>query len=36
MVSTLVGIILFGERLTKKNWVGVALAVISICLIALA
>jgi drug/metabolite transporter (DMT)-like permease len=36
MVSTLIGIILFGERLTMKNWVGVALAVISICLIALA
>jgi drug/metabolite transporter (DMT)-like permease len=35
MASTLVGILLFKERLTLKNWGGVALAVLSIVLVAL-
>lgn len=35
MLSTLMGILLFQERLRWKNWVGVTLAVVSICLIAL-
>jgi drug/metabolite transporter (DMT)-like permease len=35
MLSTLVGILLFKERLTPKNWAGVALAVLSIILVAL-
>ena len=32
--STLVGIVLFKEKLIKKNWIGLALAVISIILVA--
>lgn len=32
--STLVGIIFFKERLLKKNWIGLAIAVISIILVA--
>ncbi|WP_108244699.1 EamA family transporter [Muricauda brasiliensis] len=35
MVSTLVGILLFKEKLSLKNWSGVALAVLSIILVAL-
>ncbi|MEW2922326.1 EamA family transporter [Muricauda sp. ANG21] len=35
MASTLTGILLFKERLTLKNWGGVALAVLSIVLVAL-
>ncbi|MFD2098365.1 EamA/RhaT family transporter [Flagellimonas iocasae] len=35
MLSTLVGIVLFKERLSLKNWSGVALAVVSIVLVAL-
>ncbi|NDV44032.1 EamA family transporter [Flagellimonas sediminis] len=35
MLSTLLGILLFKERLSIKNWGGVALAVISIVLVAL-
>ncbi|MDX1464057.1 MAG: DMT family transporter [Marinirhabdus sp.] len=35
MLSTLVGILLFQEKLTPKNWIGIVLAVISILLIAL-
>lgn len=35
MLSTLVGIVLFKERLSLKNWGGVALAVVSIVLVAL-
>lgn len=35
MLSTLVGILLFKEKLTPKNWTGVALAVLSIILVAL-
>lgn len=35
MLSTLVGILLFRERLSPKNWSGVALAVLSIILVAL-
>ncbi|CAL65611.1 EamA family transporter [Christiangramia forsetii] len=33
-LSTLVGILLFKEKLIKKNWIGLALAVISIILVA--
>jgi len=36
MVSTLVGILLFKERLLPKNWLGIALAVLSIFLITIA
>jgi len=35
MFSTLLGIVLFKEKLTKTNWGGIALAVISIFLVAL-
>lgn len=34
MTSTLVGILLFKERLLPKNWLGIALAIISILLVA--
>lgn len=34
MISTLLGILLFKEKLLLKNWIGIALAVISIFLIA--
>ena len=36
MLSTLVGLILFKEQLSPKNWIGIALAVVSILLIAIA
>lgn len=35
MLSTLVGILLFKERLLSKNWIGIGLAIISIILVAL-
>jgi len=35
MFSTLLGIVLFKEKLIPKNWAGIALAVISILLVAL-
>ena len=35
LFSTLLGIVLFKERLTAKNWGGIALAVVSIILVAL-
>ncbi len=35
MVSTIIGILLFKERLLTKNWIGIALAVISIILVSL-
>jgi drug/metabolite transporter (DMT)-like permease len=35
MFSTLLGIILFEEQLSLKNWIGISLAIISIVLIAL-
>jgi drug/metabolite transporter (DMT)-like permease len=35
MLSTLLGILLFKERLTLKNWVGVLLSVLSIIMVAL-
>lgn len=35
MLSTIVGILLFREKLSPKNWSGVALAVLSIILVAL-
>ncbi|MEY8779997.1 GRP family sugar transporter [Allomuricauda sp. XS_ASV26] len=35
MLSTLIGILLFKEKLTPKNWAGVALSVLSIILVAL-
>ena len=35
MLSTFLGIVLFKERLSLKNWCGIALAVISIILVAL-
>ncbi|GEQ86664.1 hypothetical protein ULMS_21720 [Patiriisocius marinistellae] len=34
MLSTLVGIILFNEKLLTKNWIGIILAIISIMLVA--
>jgi len=33
MISTLLGLMLFQEHITRKNWVGIALAVISIVLV---
>lgn len=36
MVSTFLGILLFGEKLIPKNWLGILFAVVSIVLIALA
>lgn len=36
MLSTFLGILLFGERIIPKNWIGITLAVISIILIAFA
>jgi len=36
MLSTIVGILLFKERLLRKNWLGIMLAVISIFLVAVA
>lgn len=35
MVSTLLGILIFRERLLLRNWIGVGLAIIGICLIAM-
>ncbi|MBR9853548.1 MAG: EamA family transporter [Algicola sp.] len=35
MLSTLIGIIMFKEKLAPKNWAGVALAILSIILVAL-
>lgn len=35
MLTTLLGIALFGERLRPRNWLGVALAIVSIILISL-
>lgn len=35
MLSTLIGILLFGEKLLPKNWAGIILAIISIFLVAL-
>lgn len=36
MISTLLGLILFKEHISKKNWIGIALAIISIVLVTLA
>ncbi|MGB7786297.1 MAG: EamA family transporter [Salinimicrobium sp.] len=36
MISTLLGILLFKERMLPKNWIGIGLAVVSIILIATA
>ena len=36
MLSTLLGIILFKEKLLAKNWLGIGLAVISLILVTLA
>jgi len=36
MVSTLIGLILFKEHISKKNWLGITLAIISIFLVTLA
>lgn len=36
MVSTFLGILLFGEKLIPKNWLGILFAVVSIVLIAMA
>ena len=36
MVSTLVGLLLFKESISKKNWFGISLAIISILLVTLA
>ncbi len=35
MISTLVGILIFKEKLLPKNWLGIALAILSIFLVAL-
>ena len=35
LLSTILGILLFQERLSGKNWLGIALAVVSIILVAL-
>jgi len=35
MLSTLLGILLFKEKISAKNWGGIALAVISIIMVAL-
>lgn len=35
MLTTLLGILLFGEKLQPRNWAGVFLAVVSILLISL-
>jgi uncharacterized membrane protein len=35
MLSTIIGILLFKERLLTKNWIGIILAVISIFLVAI-
>jgi uncharacterized membrane protein len=34
LVSTVLGIALFKERLIPKNWIGIALAIISIIMVA--
>lgn len=34
MISTLIGILLFKEKLSSKNWVGIVLAIVSIFLVA--
>lgn len=36
MISTLLGLFLFRESISKKNWIGVSLAIISILLVTLA
>ncbi|WP_299277703.1 EamA family transporter [uncultured Psychroserpens sp.] len=36
MVSTLLGVILFKEKISKKNWIGIAIAIISIVIVTLA
>ncbi|WP_347922184.1 EamA family transporter [Pontimicrobium sp. SW4] len=36
MVSTLVGLFLFRESISKKNWIGISLAIVSILLVTLA
>ncbi|WP_299335630.1 DMT family transporter [uncultured Psychroserpens sp.] len=36
MVSTLLGLILFKERISKMNWLGISLAIISIVIVTLA
>lgn len=36
MVSTLVGLFLFKESISKKNWIGICLAIVSILLVTLA
>lgn len=35
MLTTLIGIVLFGETLSRKNWIGILFAIISILLISL-
>jgi len=36
MVTTLIGLLMFKERISKKNWIGISLAIISIILVTLA
>lgn len=36
MVTTLIGLIIFKEHISKKNWIGITLAIISIILVTLA
>lgn len=36
MFSTLLGLILFKEHISRRNWLGIALAIVSICLVTFA
>ena len=36
MISTLLGLMLFKEHISRKNWIGIALAIVSILLVTLA
>lgn len=36
MLSTVAGIVLFHEKLLRKNWIGIGLAIASIALVAIA
>jgi len=36
MVTTLIGLVMFKEHISKKNWIGITLAIISIILVTLA
>ncbi|MGS2725883.1 EamA family transporter [Psychroserpens sp. BH13MA-6] len=36
MLSTLLGLFLFKEKISRKNWIGIVLAIVSICLVTFA